>query len=141
MRIVYDKIFLSAPSERATRKDLSLADDLIGTLLENPAWRGMCASMIGKRKRIIAFLGEGDLSYTVMLNPRMLSREGEYLSFERDISYPEWGAAACVRHSVICVEYCGGDMKKRRVALSGASAQTVEHLVDFMDGASAHFIE
>ena len=75
--IVRDPIFLSQKSTEATAEDVPIALDLIDTLQANlDRCVGMAANMIGERKRIIA-IARGPM-IVAMLNPKIISRSGEY---------------------------------------------------------------
>ena len=78
---IHDPIFLAGKSEVATTDDLQVAQDLIDTLMAHKeSCVGMAANMIGIRKRIIAFLDESGRAptYTVMLNPEIVKKDGAY---------------------------------------------------------------
>lgn len=76
-QIVHDPLFLSGKSEKATKEDLPVAQDLLDTLIANRAGCvGMAANMIGVRKRIIAFDDNG--RYIIMFNPEIIKCSGEY---------------------------------------------------------------
>ena len=80
-KLMHDPIFLEGKSEVATKEDLQVAQDLLDTLMAHrEGCVGMAANMIGVRKRIIAFLDDsGRVStYTVMLNPEIIKKDGEY---------------------------------------------------------------
>ena len=83
--IIHDPVFLRRKSLNATSADLPIAEDLVDTLRAN-AERcvGLAANMIGKRKRIIAFCN-GPL-IMVMLNPKIINRDGEYETEEGCLS-------------------------------------------------------
>ena len=75
--IIHDPIFLQRKSLNATAADLPIAEDLVDTLQANAdRCVGLAANMIGKRKRIIAFCN-GPL-IMVMLNPKIINKDGEY---------------------------------------------------------------
>ena len=79
--LVNDPIFLAGKSEAATKEDLQIAQDLIDTLITHKdSCVGMAANMIGVKKRIIAFLDESGRTptYTVMLNPEIVKKDGTY---------------------------------------------------------------
>ena len=66
--LMHDPIFLAGKSEEATKEDISVANDLLETLMAHrESCVGMAANMIGVRKRIIAFLDESGRTptYTV----------------------------------------------------------------------------
>ena len=75
--LMHDPIFLAGKSEDATKEDITVANDLLETLIAHRAsCVGMAANMIGVRKRIIAFLDESGRTptYTVMFNPVIVKR-------------------------------------------------------------------
>ena len=75
---MHDPIFLACKSEEATKEDMTIANDLLETLMAHKeSCVGMAANMIGERKRIIAFLDESGKvpTYTVMLNPVILKKD------------------------------------------------------------------
>ena len=79
--LMHDPIFLSGKAEMASKEDLPVAKDLLYTLMAHKdSCVGMAANMIGVRKRIIAFLDESGRAptYTVMLNPEIIKRDGAY---------------------------------------------------------------
>ena len=52
--VIHDPIFLAGKSEKATKEDLRVAQDLLDTLIANKdGCVGMAANMIGVRKRIM----------------------------------------------------------------------------------------
>lgn len=79
--LIHDPIFLAGKSEAATKEDLQIAQDLIDTLITHrDSCVGMAANMIGVKKRIIAFLDKSGRvpTYTVMLNPEIVKKDGAY---------------------------------------------------------------
>lgn len=79
--LTHDPIFLARKSEVATKEDLQVAQDLLDTLIAHKeSCVGMAANMIGVRKRIIVFLDESGQvpTYTVMLNPEIIKKDGAY---------------------------------------------------------------
>ena len=79
--LMHDPIFLAGKSEIATKEDLQVAQDLFDTLIAHKdSCVGMAANMIGVRKRIIAFLDDSGRAptYTVMLNPEIIKKDGAY---------------------------------------------------------------
>ena len=87
--LVHDPIFLAGKSEAATKEDLQIAQDLIDTLITHrDSCVGMAANMIGVKKRIIAFLDESGRTptYTVMLNPEIIKKDGAYSTEESCLS-------------------------------------------------------
>ena len=133
--LVHDTIFLAGKSEPATKEDLSIAQDLLDTLIAHrEGCVGMAANMIGVRKCIIAFLDEsGKVStYTVMLNPVILKKDTPYETEEGCLSLE--GVRPTKRYQNIEVEYYDFAWKKQRMKLSGWTAQICQHEVDHLSG-------
>ena len=114
--LMHDPIFLAGKSEDATKEDLKIAQDLLDTLMAHrESCVGMAANMIGVRKRIIAFLDESGRvpTYTVMLNPEIIKKDGPYDTKEGCLSL--LGGP----RTTINIAYCLGH--PRRVWLSNGS--------------------
>ena len=91
---------------------------------------GMAANMIGQRKRIIAF-SNGPL-IIVMLNPRIISKSGEYETEEGCLSLA--GVRKTKRYKTITVTWQDTEMVSRTGMLTGFAAQIVQHEIDHCDG-------
>ena len=129
--IVHDPLFLARPSVPATEADLPVANDLIDTLRANlDRCVGMAANMIGERKRIIA-MARGPV-IIVMLNPKILSRSGEYETEEGCLSLE--GVRKTTRYRSIRLSWQDMQMKVRTGTLDGFQAQIVQHELDHCDG-------
>ena len=134
--LMHDPIFLGGKSENATKDDLPVAQDLLDTLT---AYRdscvGMAANMIGEKKRIIAFLDESGRTptYTVMLNPEIIKKDGAYDTEEGCLSLLG-GPRPCRRYKSIKVRYQTADMQTRLKTYTGFTAQIIQHEVDHCDG-------
>ena len=129
--IVHDPLFLARPSVPATEADLPIANDLIDTLRANlDRCVGMAANMIGERKRIIA-MARGPV-IIVMLNPKILSRSGEYETEEGCLSLE--GVRKTTRYRSIRLSWQDMQMKVRTGTLDGFQAQIVQHEIDHCDG-------
>lgn len=105
--LIHDPIFLAVKSDAATPDDLPTARDLIDTLTEHSDdCVGMAANMIGVRRRIIVFYDESEKTptYTVMMNPVIIEKHGEYTAKEGCLSL--LGAPReCRRYRTIKVRY------------------------------------
>lgn len=80
-QLMHDPIFLAGKSDVATKEDWQAVKDLLDTLLAHKdRCVGMAANMIGVKKRIIAFLDKSGRvpTYTVMLNPEIVKKDGAY---------------------------------------------------------------
>ena len=134
--LMHDPIFLAGKSEVATKEDLQVAQDLLDTLI---AYRdgcvGMAANMIGVRKRIIAFLDESGRTptYTVMLNPEIIKKDGAYDAEEGCLSLLG-GPRKCKRYKTIKVKFQTLEMKTHIKNFSGWTAQIIQHEVDHCNG-------
>ena len=83
--IMRDETFLAQKAEPATQDDLSVAQDLVDTLVAHKdGCVGMAANMIGVNKRIIVFDNEG--IYKVMFNPVIIKKSGPYEAEEGCLS-------------------------------------------------------
>lgn len=129
--INHDPIFLSVKSEDAVKEDLYLAEDLRDSLAENKErCVGMAANMIGIRKRVIIFDDNG--KYTVMFNPEIIKKSGEYEAQEGCLSLS--GVRKTKRFKSIKVRYLNEDFGIRIKTYSGYTAQIIQHEIDHCDG-------
>ena len=134
--LVHDPIFLAGKSEAATKEDLPVAQDLLDTLMEHKdSCVGMAANMIGVRKRIIAFLDESGRAptYTVMLNPEIVKKDGAYNTEEVCLSLLG-SPRPCKRYKSIKVKYQTLELQTRIKTYTGWTAQIIQHEVDHCDG-------
>ena len=134
--LMHDPIFLAGKSEEATKDDISVANDLLETLMvHRESCVGMAANMIGVRKRIIAFLDESGRTptYTVMLNPVILKKDKPYDTEEGCLSLLG-GLRKCKRYKTIKVQYQTPQMHLRTKTYSGWTAQIIQHEVDHCNG-------
>ena len=130
--LVHDPIFLARKSVPADKEDLSVAQDLLDTLIAHKdSCVGMAANMIGVCKRIIVFDNEG--SYMTMLNPEILKSEGEYEAEEGCLSLLG-GPRKCKRFQKIKVRYQTPDFQIRLKTFTGWSAQIIQHEIDHCNG-------
>lgn len=134
--LMHDPIFLAGKSEIVTKEDLQVARDLLDTLIAHKdGCVGMAANMIGVRKRIIAFLDESGRvpTYTVMLNPEIIKRDGAYDTEEGCLSLLG-GPRPCKRYKTIKVKYQTMEMQTRIKTYIGFTAQIIQHEVNHCDG-------
>ena len=134
--LVHDPIFLASKSEKATKDDLPVAQDLLDTLVAHrEGCVGMAANMIGIRKCIIAFLDESGRAptYTVMLNPTIIAKSGIYETEEGCLSLLG-GPRKCKRYKTIKVQYQTLEMQTRTKNFTGWTAQIIQHEVDHCNG-------
>ena len=134
--LVHDPVLLAGKSEAATKDDLQVALDLLDTLMAHrESCVGMAANMIGVRKRIIAFLDESGKAptYTVMLNPEIIKKDGAYDTEEGCLSLLG-GPRKCKRYKTIKVQYQTLEMQIRVKTYNGWTAQIIQHEVDHCNG-------
>lgn len=134
--LMHDPIFLAGKSEVATNEDLSVAQDLLDTLMAHrEGCVGMAANMIGVRKRIIAFLDESGRipTYTVMLNPEIIAKSSIYETEEGCLSLLG-NPRKCKRYSTIKVKFQTIEMKTHIKNFTGWTAQIIQHEVDHCNG-------
>ena len=134
--LVHDPIFLAGKSEKATKDDLSVAQDLLDTLVAHrEGCVGMAANMIGVRKCIIAFLDESGRAptYIVMLNPTIIAKSCVYETEEGCLSLLG-GPRKCKRYKTIKVQYQTLEMQTRTKNYEGWTAQIIQHEVDHCNG-------
>ena len=129
--IIHDPFFLSQKSVETSAEDIPVANDLRDTLLAHlDHCVGMAANMIGQRKRIIA-VAMGPI-VVVMLNPKILSKSGEYVTEEGCLSLA--GIRKAKRYRSIRLSWQDMQMKMHDSMLDGFQAQIVQHEVDHCDG-------
>ena len=129
--VVKDPVFLSRKSLPATRDDLNIARDLFDTLSANAdGCVGMAANMIGVLKRIIIFDNNG--IYTVMFNPEIVEKSGEYEVEEGCLSIS--GIRKTKRWKNITVRWQNMMMQPQTTVYSGWTAQIIQHEIDHCNG-------
>ena len=134
--LMHDPIFLAGKSEAAAKEDLQVAQDLLDTLMAHrESCVGMAANMIGVRKRIIVFLDESGRAstYTVMLNPEIVGKDGAYDTEEGCLSLLG-GHRKCKRYKTIKVQYQTLEMQTRTKNFTGWTAQIIQQEVDHCNG-------
>ena len=105
--LMHDPILLAGKAEVSTKEDLPVAQDLLDVLMAHKdSCVGMAANMIVVKKRIIAFLDESGRAptYTVMLNPEIVKKDGAYITEEGCLSLLG-GPRPCKRYKFIKVKY------------------------------------
>ena len=134
--LIHDPIFLARKSEVATKENLQVSQDLIDTLVVHKYHCvGMAANMFGVKKRIIAFLDESGRAptYTVMLNPEIVKKDGAYNTEEGCLSLLG-GLRPCKRYKSIKVKYQTLELQTRIKTYTGWTAQIIQHEVDHCNG-------
>lgn len=130
--VIHDPLFLSRKSEKATKEDLQVAQDLLDTLIANRAGCvGMATNMIGVCKRIIAFDDNG--RYTIMFNPEIIRCSGEYDTEEGCLSLLG-DPRSCKRYQSIKVRYQNEEFQQLTKTYVGFTAQIIQHEIDHCNG-------
>lgn len=130
--LIHDPLFLAQKSQPATKADKQVASDLLDTLLSHSKeCVGMAANMIGVKKRIICFNNNG--IYTVMFNPVITKKSGEYKTKEGCLSLLG-PPRDCIRYKSITVSYETFNFEKRISTFTGFTAQIIQHETDHLDG-------
>ena len=129
--IIKDPVFLSQKSVPATAEDLSVAQDLLETLVAHRhGCVGMAANMIGAAKRIIVFDNEG--SCMTMFNPEIVKCAEPYETEEGCLSLA--GLRKTKRYRTIKVRYQNERMQVRLQTFTGFTAQIIQHEIDHCNG-------
>jgi len=129
--IMKDESFLAQKSEPATAEDISVAADLLETLIAHQdGCVGMAANMIGVNKRIIAFDNDGE--YMVMFNPIIVKRSGIYEAEEGCLSLV--GTRKTKRYKSIKVQYQNEKFQTRLKTFTDWTAQIIQHEIDHCEG-------
>ena len=122
--IVHDPLFLAQKSAPAKKADLPIVTDLMDTLKANlDHCVGMAANMIGEKKRIIVVCN-GPIIMP-MLNPKILSKTGEYETEEGCLSLA--GVRRTKRYETIRISWQDPSMKEHVEMMTGFVAQIVQH--------------
>ena len=129
--IVRDAFFLNQKSEKATKVDLPVVQDMEDTLRANrERCVGMAANMIGYRKRIIiAATGFADI---IMINPVITEKREAYVTEEGCLSLP--GVRKTIRYNKITVKYLDKTFTEHIQTFSGYIAQIIQHECDHLEG-------
>ena len=129
--IVRDIFFLAQKSEPATKADIQVGIDLQDTLKANrDRCVGLAANMIGVKKNII--IVNMDFVDIVMFNPIIAKKDTPYETEEGCLSLD--GVRKTIRYENIEVEYYDMQWKKKKMKLSGWTAQICQHEVDHLHG-------
>ena len=130
--IIKDTFILMKKSERADKKDLQTARDLLDTLNANrEICVGLAANMIGENKNIIAV--QMGMIPVVMIEPKIVwHSSGSYETEEGCLSLE--GVRKTRRWNEIEVEYYDMMMKKHRNKYKGFAAQIIQHEMDHCNG-------
>lgn len=129
--IVRDPLFLSKKSKPASRRDLSIGQDLLDTLHAN-SYRcvGLAANMIGELKNIIVVHTE--LMDFVMYNAKIIKKSNPYEVEEGCLSLD--GQRKTIRYESIRVQYRDASFTNQINDFYGFTAQIIQHELDHCNG-------
>lgn len=107
-----------------------LIDDMIETMYEANGV-GLAAPQVGILKRIVVIdVGEGPI---VMINPRIISTDGEQTGDEGCLSVP--GKAGCVtRPNYVMARFFNEEMQECEIEGTELLARAICHELDHLDG-------
>lgn len=129
--ICKDIILLSRKAQPATPEDISIAQNLLDTLMAHKdTCVGMAANMIGAAKNIIAF-ADGP-NYTVMFNPTIVKASDRYDAEEGCLSLS--GTRTAHRFRTIKVQWQNEKFQLRTKTYTGWTAQIIQHEMDHCSG-------
>ena len=113
-----------------TPRTVDLIDDMIETMYEANGV-GLAAPQVGILKRIVVIdVGEGPI---VMINPRIVSTDGEQTGDEGCLSVP--GKAGCVtRPNYVVARFFDEEMNECEIEGEELLARAICHELDHLDG-------
>ena len=116
--------------KEVTPRIQDLIDDMIETMYEANGV-GLAAPQVGILKRIVVIdVGEGPI---VMINPRIISTDGEQTGDEGCLSVP--GKAGCVtRPKYVVARFFNEEMQECEVEGTELLARAICHELDHLDG-------
>ena len=137
--LTYPDRFLAQPTktvENIDGKIQKIIDNMAETMYDAPG-AGLAAIQVGFDKSIIVFdslPGETEKSLQVLLNPKIIEKEGEIISeSEGCLSVPEFRSDV-KRSSLALVEGFDRDGKPLRFEVEGYLAIVLQHEIDHLNG-------
>ena len=129
--IIKDTFFLGQSSQRASKEDLYIAQDLQDTIdYHRESCVGLAANMIGYQKRVIIIsMGFVDL---VMFNPELVSKSDPFDTEESCLSLT--GTRPTKRYRQISVTYRDSNWMTKTITLRDFPAQICQHELDHLEG-------
>lgn len=137
--LTYPNKFLSNPTKQIKNIDgelQKLIDDMTSTMYEAPGV-GLAAIQVRQDKSLLVYdvspKDEGR-SLQVLINPRIISREGTVISEEEGcLSVPDFRADV-KRASLILVEGIDREGKPLRIEAEGLLSLVLQHEIDHLNG-------
>lgn len=128
-----------APVTAITENVRALADDLVGTMRAYPGSVGIAAPQVGELSRLIVVDVSGHKrakehhGLLVLVNPAIVSREGEQVGREGCLSIPDY-TANIRRAAHVLVEAHDLENVPCRIEAGGFEAVVLQHEIDHLDG-------
>lgn len=119
------------PVKEMTPRILQLIDDMFDTMYE-AAGVGLAAPQVGILKRIVV-IDVGDDNPLVLINPEIISTEGEQTGEEGCLSLPGMTGVVTRPMSVVC-RALDENMNEIEVVGENLLARAICHEVDHLDG-------
>lgn len=121
---------VSRPVTKIDKRIDTLIDDMLETL-EDAKGAGLAAPQVGVLRRIVIVdVGDGPI---IMINPEIISREGEQETVEGCLSIPgEWGLTR--RPMKVKAQYTDRNGDDWEIEGEGLLAKAICHEVDHLDG-------
>ncbi len=121
----------SRPVDKITDRILTLLDDMADTLHDADGV-GLAAPQVGVRRRIVLIETE-ETGLLELINPEIISSEGEQLEREGCLSIPgEWGVTR--RPAKVTVRALDRDFVEHTYEGEGLLARAFCHEIDHLDG-------
>ena len=123
---------ISSEVQNITKTDLQTIDDMT-TEVEKKNAAGLAAPQIGVNKRIIVINDSKNEKIFAMINPQILSSEGQTIAVENCLSIK--GIAGIVKRSdKIKVSFMDEDGKKQNSTYTGLTSRIIQHEIDHLNG-------
>lgn len=132
IRVIGDEVLrkVSKPVKDMTFRTRRLIEDMLETMYEADGV-GLAAVQVGVLKRIVVIdVGEGPI---VLINPEILTRDGEQLDMEGCLSVPE-KRALVRRPNYVKVKALNEDMQPFELEGTELLARAICHECDHLDG-------
>ncbi len=125
----------STPLAAITEEDRELIENMIATLYDAPGV-GLAAPQVGVHKRLVILditAGKEPDRLFVMINPEILSSQGEQTDEEGCLSVPGYNGNV-TRAQTIKVSYMNREGEQTTLNAEGLMARAIQHEVDHLDG-------
>jgi peptide deformylase len=136
----YQNPILCRPSSKVRFVDdeiRKIIDDMAETMMIRDGI-GLAAPQIGLNKRFFLFISDfaedrETVEIKVAINPQILEEEGETITYEGCLSYPDYFASV-KRALKVKVRYQDIDLNKVEEEFTGLAARVFQHELDHLEG-------